>query len=141
MSEKEEEKESQSKKENELEEEKTQEVAEEKKEKESEKEKEKQSDKKEEQEPEPKEETTKEKTYEPTTTQKINIPTTVIEKTEALTKLPSDKSSNSTQLTRLKLESINQEVADSSGILTFGISIIGVVPDLNKFTLPLSNPE
>ena len=114
------------------------------KEEESEKEKEKQSEKKEDQTPEKEEEnkkTNKETTYEPKITQKIIVPTTIIVKTQALTDIPSDKSNNGTQLTRLKIESVNQEGCDSSGILSFIIPIIGEIPDLNKFTLPLINPE
>ena len=74
--------------------------------------------------------TNKENTDEPKITQKIKVPTTIIIKTEALTDIPSEKSNNSTQLTRLKIESVNQEGCESSCIL-----------NLNQFTLPLINPE
>ena len=40
---------------------------------------------------------------------KFNVPTTIIDKTEALTDNPSEKSCNIIQLTRLKIESVNQE--------------------------------
>ena len=114
------------------------------KEKELEKEEEKQSEKEKEQTPEKEEEnkkTNKENTYEPKNTQKINVPSTIIDKTETLTDISSEKSGNSTQLTRLKIESVNQEGCDSTGILTFIISIIGEFPHLNQFALPLINPE
>ena len=89
--------------------------------------------KKEEQAPKKEEEskkTNKENTYEPKITKKINVLTIIIDKTETLTDIPSEKSSNSTQLTRLKIESVNQEGYESSCIL-----------NLNQFTLSLINPE
>jgi len=85
--------------------------------------------------------TNNENTYETKIIKKINVLTTIIDKTETLTDILSDKSYNITQLTRLKIVSVNQEGFPSSGILTFIISIIGEVPDLNQFTLPLINPE
>ena len=74
--------------------------------------------------------TNKENTYEPKITKKINVLTIIIDKTETLTDIPSEKCWNIIQLTRLKIESVNQEGCESTRIL-----------NLNQFTLPLINSE